>query len=484
LLKATACAITFLSGTPETWASSPRTVNAFDDLIDVAEKTAKRPYAKPIDPLPPPFAQLDYDLYRRLRPRGERTIWLDSDRSYGVLPLPRGYIFPDNVALTYNTNGGRHRLKDASRYYDFVDFQETTAKDRAGIGISGWRLLRQTASRPTQEVAVFQGGAYFRAVAENLFYGISARGLSLNTGGAEEFPSFCRFEVFPPASVGAGATVLALLDSQSVTGAYRFDIAYGDATVMDTTAVLFPRVKLSEVGIAPMSSMYARGGDDGSAADGRHEVHDSDGLCLANGEGEQIWRPLRNPRATQISAFHQTSLKGFGLQQRAREAAAYNDSEAHYDKRPSLWVEPQGDWGAGHLMLLEFPTTNEYSDNVVAFWKPDAPLSAGARHDFRYRLTWDARGARSGGGVINTALHAGTFAIDFDHPLAKGDTAHVSASAGQTTNIRFESQQADRTRLSFDLIPGDAALIELRANLQNADRRTTSETWVYQWTRV
>jgi glucans biosynthesis protein len=483
LLQASACAITCFAATPESWASSPRAANAFEDLIERAEKTAKRPYSNVSAPLPPAFAQLDYDSYRRLRPRGEAAIWLDRQRSYGVLPLPRGYIFPDGVELAFHANGNRRRLKDASRYYDFVDFQHATVEERADLGVSGWRLLRQTASAPTQEVAVFQGGAYFRAVAEGLFYGISARGLALNTGGAEEFPSFRAFEVFPPAVPGGGATVLALLDSQSVAGAYRFDIAYGDATIMDVTAVLFPRVALTEVGIAPMSSMYARGAHDGPAADGRYEIHDSDGLCLDTIHGEQIWRPLGNPRATRISAFHETGLKGFGLQQRERQLAAYNDPEAHYAKRPSLWVAPQGDWGGGHVMLLEFPTTNEYADNVVAFWKPDTPLRAGVQSQFRYRLIWDANGARAAGGVLNTKLQAGRFTIDFAHTLVSGESAHVLASAGQATNIRLESPEPGRTRLSFDLIPSDAPLIELRASLQNADRRI-SETWVYQWTRA
>ncbi len=253
---------------------------------------------------------------------------------------------------------------------------------------------------------------------------------------------------------------------------------------MDVTAVLFPRMEITELGVAPMSSMYARGADDGLAADGRHEIHDSDGLCIDTGRGEQIWRPLRNPRTTQISAFHEAAFKGFGLQQRERRLDAYNDLEANYDKRPSLWVEPHGDWGAGHLMLLEFPTANEFSDNVAAFWKPDTPLRTGERRDFSYRLTWDATGARPPGGVLSTTLKAGRFAIDFAHTLAEGDNAHVASSAGQTANIHFESPEAGRTRLSFDLITGDAALIELRASLQNAERRTTSETWVYQWTRA
>jgi glucans biosynthesis protein len=135
-------------------------------------------------------------------------------------------------------------------------------------------------------------------------------------------------------------------------------------------------------------------------------------------------------------------------------------------------------------MMLEFPTVNEYSDNIVAFWKPDALLRAGARHDFHYRLIWDARGPRSSGAVINTKFADGRFSVDFAHAFARGDTAQIAASSGQATNIRVESADAGRTRLSFDLIPGDAALVELRASLLNADRRTISETWVYHWTRA
>ncbi len=93
LLKATACVVPLLSTTPETWASSPGASNTFDDLIEHAEKTAKHRYIKTIEPLPAPFAHLNYDSYRRLRPRGEQTIWLNRQHSYGVLPpSPRLYL--------------------------------------------------------------------------------------------------------------------------------------------------------------------------------------------------------------------------------------------------------------------------------------------------------------------------------------------------------------------------------------------------------
>src|SRR3546814_5558940 len=39
-------------------------------------------------------------------------------------------------------------------------------------------------------------------------------------------------------------------------------------------------------------------------------------------------------------------------------------------------------------MLYEISTTSEYEDNIVAFWTPRAPASAGARFAHDYRLRW------------------------------------------------------------------------------------------------
>ena len=238
------------------------------------------------------------------------------------------------------------------------------------------------------EVAVFQGASYFRSLGEGQVYGLSARGLANKTAEpeGEEFPAF-RALLDRRAVVARAQTLVvhALLDSPSVAGAYRFEIhpahgATARATTMDIEAVLFPRVELGKVGLAPLTSMFMFSPNGRiSADDFRPEVHDSDGLLMFNGRGEHIWRPLQNPAQVEVSAFLDVNPVGFGLLQRDRNPADYQDFEAVYDRRPSLWIEPVGGWGEGAVVLTEIPSDAEIHDNVVAFWRPKAPLPAGNR---------------------------------------------------------------------------------------------------------
>ena len=118
--------------------------------------------------------------------------------------------------------------------------------------------------------------------------------------------------------------------------------------------------------------------------DFRPAVHDSDGLAIYNGNNECIWRPLTNPRTLQTSAFLDRNLKGFGLCQRARSFHSFEDLEARYEKRPTLWIEPKGTWGPGYVELIEIPTAVEIHDNIAAYWKPTN--GADARHALPVRL--------------------------------------------------------------------------------------------------
>ena len=151
---------------------------------------------------------------------------------------------------------------------------------------------------------------------------------------------------------------------------------------------IHPRIDVSEIGVAPLSSMYLHGpADPRVSEDTRPEVHDSDGLSLTLASGERIWRPLANPKTVQVSAL-MGDITRFGLEQRQRAPAAYADGEAKYEKRPSLFIEPVGDWGDGDIHLLEIPTANEYADNVAAFWRPAKPWRAGKTYRIAYRLHW------------------------------------------------------------------------------------------------
>ena len=485
VLSSAACALAYANFPGVSFASERSAADAFARLTDEAARLARAPYQPPSTALPAPFDKLNYDGYRRLRPRDERAIWRGKAHGYSVLPLPRGFFFREGVSLSVNEGGAARALTDGANFVDFVDYPETSAADRAELGMSGWRLLQKNAvGDGLHECGVFQGASYFRMIADQLAYGLSARGLAIRSGGAEEFPSFRSFEIFEPTPGAQTFTALALLDSPSVAGAYRFDIAYGAATIMDVDAILFARTDVDEPGIAPMSSMFLRGrGDATTTADQRPEVHDSDGLAIHTARGERLWRALANPGVKQYSAFHETNPKGFGLLQRQRGADAYRDPEARYEARPSLWVTPRNDWGAGHVMLIEFSTIEEYHDNVVAFWKPDISWRAGDRHQFAYRLTWDAAGPQTPGRVLTSETDGVTFTIDFDTPFAADAGVNVWSSAGAVGAARV-SPTSGGTRLSFDLTTNDASPIELRAALRSADGRETSETWLYRWTRA
>jgi glucans biosynthesis protein len=296
-------------------------------------------------------------------------------------------------------------------------------------------------------------------------------------------------------------TVHALLDSPSVAGAYRFVVDPGQETVMKVEAVLFPRVELAAVGLAPATSMYMFSASErGWVDDFRPQVHDSDGLLVLNGRGEQLWRPLANPTRLQVSSFADRNPRGFGLMQRDRDPAHYQDFESRFERRPSLWVEPTGDWGEGAVVLTEIPTEAEIHDNVVAFWRPQKPIAARSEFHFAYKLSWGDEPAATSERlrVVSTALGRAEVqgptplrrvVIDYAAPPKScGErcavpAAAVTASAGKIRDVVVTENPLTRGyRVAFILDPAKAEASELRLELKFPDSRQ-AEVWLYRWTR-
>ena len=220
-------------------------------------------------------------------------------------------------------------------------------------------------------MVTFLGASYFRGLAKGQKYGLSARGLAINTAEmiGEEFPIFKEFWLQKPKTKDKVITLYALLDSKSVSGAYRFEIIPGANTIMNIEAHLFPRENIQKIGIAPLTSMFLFGENNKNDFDDfRLEVHDSDGLLVHNGHGEWLWRPLDNSKKLRISSFVDNGVKGFGLLQRDRDLSNYQDFEANYQSRPSAWVEPLENWNDGYVQLVEIPSRQEIHDNIVAYW--------------------------------------------------------------------------------------------------------------------
>ncbi|MCL7929834.1 glucan biosynthesis protein [Halomonas sp. ATCHA] len=359
-----------------------------------AQTLAEASYSPPNHALPQALKSLDYDTYRQIRFDPARAYWGDDSR-FSLQLFHSGFLFPHPVML-HLVEGE----KTTSLTFDSDDFiyegqaEELQTSDLQGTGHAGFRLhYPLNTSGYRDEFAVFLGASYFRLIGRDQVYGLSTRGLAIDTAlssnedtDGEEFPAFREFWLFTPEANDTAVHVMALLDSPSLSGAYHFRLEPGHQTQVDVDATLYARDDVTKLGIAPLTSMFAYGDMSRNRPDDvRPRVHDSDGLLLETGRGEWIWRPLNNPRRVRVSAFLDTDPQGFGLMQREHEFSRYLDEEAQYHRRPSQWVTPQGDWGKGHVELVELPSPDETHDNIVAYWVSETPLRAGESLSLRYQ---------------------------------------------------------------------------------------------------
>ncbi len=467
-----------------------------DRIVALAAARAAAKY-QPRPTVPQVWRDLTYEQYKLIRFRPEAALWYGTDAPFNVDFFTPGLYFPHAIKVDIIEDGAARPVAfDLSMFEKSDSVPDLPVDD--SLGFSGLRL-RTEMHRPgqTDEFCVFQGASYFRAIGLDQVYGLSSRGLALRTGHpeGEEFPDFVQFWLERPAPGQRSMVVHALMDSPSVVGAYRFEITPGAACIMDVEATLFARKELDHVGFGPLTSMFLFDETNRNRFDDfRPAVHDSDGLQILNGAGELLWRPLANPKKLQVSSFLDSGPRGFGLMQRARRLSDFADLEAHYHRRPGLWVEPRGDWGKGAVTLVEIPADREIYDNIVAFWRPATPYAAGARIDLSYRLSWGLQApvAIHFPRVLNTRIgrgfHGGrVVTVDFEaDPLfdegPEALTIRVSSPQVETTaGILQHNPETGGLRLAFGFDPGDHDLVELRAQLYR-DGQMASEVWLYRWT--
>ncbi|WMS44983.1 glucan biosynthesis protein G [Acuticoccus sp. MNP-M23] len=464
-------------------------------LAAAAEALSKTPFVDPRAGMPEALTKMTYDGYRAMRMGPDFPIALSEADAFHMDPLLAGFVFRQPVDLFLVEGDSARRIQFDRDMYVFDPPADTQAPD-GDIPFSGFRL-RTPINNPdvNDEFVVFQGASYFRAIGKGETYGLSARGLAINTGQptGEEFPFFRAFYVEKPRSDAKAVVIHALLDSPSTTGVYRITVRPGDSTQTDVELTLFPRKDIETIGFAPFSSMFLFDSMNRSAFDDyRDAVHDSDGLSMLTGGGEWLWRPLYNPQRLEVSAFVDTTPRGFGLVQRKRSYVDYQDAEARYQSRPTAWVEPIGDWGTGAVVLFEIPTDSETNDNVVAYWQPDKAIVAGEPFSLTYRIHWDAdTPVRAEGPRVESTRHGRNF-FDTDElfviDYALGDATptniavDVQSSAGKVKNVtHYMTPEPGILRVSFELDPDANETIELRASL-TADGIEQAEKWLFRWT--
>lgn len=488
---------------------------SFDKLKQHAKQQATRPWAGAPGPLPATLANLTPQAYNTIQYDAKHSLWANvPKRQLDVQFFHVGMGFKRPVrmfSLDPATQDARevHFRPELFNYHDAkVDVSQL--RGRTDLGFAGFRAFKAP-ELARLDILAFLGASYFRAVDDTLQYGLSARGVAVNTlTQHEEFPDFTAFWFETPKSDATRFVVYALLDGASLTGAYKFTITCEEQrTLMNIETSLYPRKDIQQLGIAPMTSMFSCGTNDRRICKTYHpQIHDSDRLAMWTGRGEWICRPLNNPRQIAFSSFGDDNPRGFGLLQLNHNFSDYQDVIGWYDRRPSLWVEPVGSWGKGAINLMEIPTTGETLDNVVCYWQPEVEIKAGSAIDFAYNLYWSAQppvksnlanvvATRTGIGGFPEGWTPGEhypeiwcrrFAVDFTGAQLKefdqkGLEPVISVDSGTYKQVEIlYVQPLDTYRILFDWYPSSDSTkpVNMRMFIRSQGK-TLSETWLYQY---
>lgn len=480
----------------------------FDTLRRRAAEMARQAYVPPYRPAPDVTHAIDYDAHGRIRFRTDLAPFADGSGAYPVVFFHLGRFFQKKVGMHIVQGGRAREILYSAEYFD-MPADSPARRLPADAGFAGFRLQEATSRSDwrTQDWVAFLGASYFRAIGDLNQYGLSARGLAIDPAsphGPEEFPDFTEVYIEAAPRGSTEQFIYALLDSPSVTGAYKFTVRRATGVEIDVEKHLHLRRDVYRLGIAPLTSMYWYSETRRpTMVDWRPEVHDSDGLQLLTGRGERLWRPLNNPARTIVSSFVDENPRGFGLMQRDREFGHYMDG-VYYERRPSLWVEPVGHWGRGAVQLIEIPTDDEIHDNIVAAWVPEAPARAGQSMSFSYKTWWQAEEPNVGplARVVATRLGNGgqpgtdrprgvrKFMIEFlggplrEVPRGVTPDLHVAVSRGAVEGYQrteaVPNEVIGHWRTQFDLRVAGEDPVEMRAWL-SMNGTPVTETWLYQY---
>lgn len=470
---------------------------SFEKVVERASALAAQPYREPATALPQPLDQLDYDGYRDIRFRPEAALLHNDPSGFEVQLFHCGYLFRSPVQLHLVRPG---EILDVP--YRKEDFEFGARVDLTGVtlpsdlGFAGFRV-HCPLNRPDykDELLAFLGASYFRILGRGQVYGISARGLAIDTGEStgEEFPAFREFWIEQP-DVGE-IRIHALLDSKSVAGAYEFTVRPDESTSARVKVVLFARERIAKLGVAPLTSMFLFGEDRSRFfPDYRPEVHDSDVFLVANGVAGYSVRPLTNPRRVHhMSRFDGSELAGFGLLQRDRDFASYQDIESRFEARPSLWVTPIRGFEDGFVELVEIPSIEEIHDNVVAYFVPRKVLEAGERREFEYTLSVPSGDPPRDPALLvleSTRIHArkagemSLFVLDYISSASGDDAAlpeaEARASDGAVTSVVVQRNPVSKgVRVTFEW-RGESERVDLSVRLKR-EGSACAETWLYAY---
>jgi glucans biosynthesis protein len=494
-------------------ALAEKSAFTFQSVVQEAKKLSEKPYKNQKGEVPDPLLAINYDQWRDIRFKPDKSFWRKEGLPFTLQFFHPGLFYDRTVTLYTITPKGEVRPIPFSKDLFTYRREEVEPLVPDNLGFAGFRI-HHPINKPDyyDEVAVFLGASYFRAIGRRMNYGLSARGLAVDTvlPSGEEFPYFRKFWIHEPQPDAEEISLYALLDSPSVAGAYHFVIRPGKETVVDVDLTLFLRKPVAKLGIAPMTSMFQYGENSYARVmdDFRPEIHDSDGLMIATATGEWIWRPLVNPKTLLVNSFQVNNPAGFGLVQRDLDFDHYQDLESNFENRPSLWISPVGSWGEGRVELIQIPTAKEFYDNIVAFFVPSKLPEKGEPLSFAYQMVWhySTDSPRPPAGRVIATRTASTkvegarkFVVDFSGAQIDSLSADKPVEGVVTvgSGAKFMEQQVYKNRFTggwrivFQILLDEALStdkdrpktkdpVELRAFLKLGDNVLT-ETWSYAY---
>ncbi|MAL50103.1 MULTISPECIES: glucan biosynthesis protein G [unclassified Methylophaga] len=486
---------------------------SLDDVAEKAQALVKQDYVKPQSNLPAEFSQMQFADYMKIQPRAEQFHWKEQQTPFRLAFYHQGMHFKVPVKINEILPNGMTEINYDPENFSFGDltFEKATT---ANLGYAGFRVLYPiNKADKYDEIMSVLGASYFRVIGEDQVYGLSGRGMNIDTAVAddiaEEFPEFREFWIQRPQSGEENLVIYALLDSPSATGAYRFDLQPGTDTVLDVEAKVYLRKDVHELGLATLTSMFLYDGrQPPSQHNFRPQIHDSNGLAIHAGNGERIWRPLNNPDGVSVSTWQVENPKGFGLLQRGREFSRFQELDDLYHLRPSAWIETKSAWGKGRIKLIEYRTADETNDNIGTFWIPDNLPPLGEPLEMSYRIHWTldepsladpniawvSQTLRSAGedkqaNLIRDLDETILLQVDFEGPVLTERGEHqvpatqISISEHAeilSSHLRYNPATKGWRLMMRTQIHDPNKVVEMRAALVDEHQQPLSETWSYQ----
>ena len=491
--------------------SSPRLISGspWENMQSLAESLSREPERQDALDIPQILNELNYEQYRSIRYRPEKALW-KGESPFEIQMFHLGFLYkkPIQIFVLDQTKETLHPLLFDESLFQYDYPAPATIKGSSIPGYAGFRI-HYPLNQPNiaDELAVFLGASYFRLLGPGQAHGLSSRGLAIDSGlnRPEEFPIFTEFWLVQPDHNTETLEFYALLESPSITGAYKFELAARETTSLKVTSYLYPRKNIEKLGVAPLTSMFLYGPEQASQFDDyRPQIHDSDGLLVGTNDKAWEWRPLRNRQRVRLNSFVTTNLSGFGLVQRSREFSQFLDLEAQYHRRPSQWVSlNNADWGPGKVELLEIPSSQEFNDNIVSYWVPEEKINKGDTLHYSYVLdTFNDRHPSQTLGQVKRTITGSAglpgeipaspvenrrFVIDFEDIPNLDATNEVAIlpdlhlTSGEFSElVLIKLPLENEWRATFKFIPDTESVSVLTLSLKKNETPIT-ETWSYVW---